>query len=65
MAINIRVGGDHFLLPSFPEIKKKKKELTEFMEIGKIYRIHFKHRSDACSVTVEISNFSLKKMIQN
>ena len=27
MAINIRVGGDHFLLPSFPEIKKKKKRI--------------------------------------
>ena len=40
MAINIRVGGDHFLLPSFPEIKKKKKELTEFMEIGKTCHIH-------------------------
>ena len=39
MVINIRVGGDYCLLPSFPEIKKKK-ELTEFMEIGKICHIN-------------------------
>ena len=25
MVINVRVGGDYCLLPSFPEIKKKKR----------------------------------------